>query len=384
MHLTRDIGASLRAGHPWVFSDVVRMPRGMQAGDVATLHAPDGRFLARGLVDPESDLAFRVFTLRRDEGVDGDLLTRRLEAALDLRTSIVSPDISGLRLVHGENDHLPGFQVDRYGSVLSIRSDGRMGLAWEDRVIDRLCALLPSSSAVVARNPHATEGRARLVRGALDGPVTIVEEGRRFLVDVMTGQKTGFFLDQRDNRSRVARLAPDRRVLNLFAYTGGFSVAAALAGARQVHTVDISPAAVELARENFRLNGVNPADHAFTTADAFDVLEEAASRPGEWDVIVVDPPSFASSRRTRTRALGAYRRLNRLAMQALAPGGWLATATCSSHVSESDFLTVLGEAAGEAGRQMTLAGVHGAGADHPVRLGFPEGRYLTFVLGRLH
>lgn len=380
--LTRDVGPSVRAGHPWVFADVLRVPRSCAPGDVADLVDPRGEFVARGVVDPDSPLAFRAMTRQRSEAVDEALLGRRIDAALALRAAAVPPDVTGLRLVHGECDHLPGLQADRYGDVLSIRSDGRVGLAWEGRFVEALGTRI-RPRAIVARNPHASDGQARTLAGDASALVEIREGDRRYLVDVVRGQKTGFFLDQRENRSLVARLAPGQRVLNLFAYTGGFSVAAALAGAREVHTVDVAPAAVDLARENFRLNGLPLQSHLFTEADAFDVLEAAATEPGRWDLIIVDPPSFASSRQTRSRALRAYGRLNRLALRALPPGGWLATATCSSHVDEASFLNMLADAARETGRLLTLATVAGAGPDHPVLPAFPEGRYLTFVLAHV-
>jgi 23S rRNA (cytosine1962-C5)-methyltransferase len=237
--------------------------------------------------------------------------------------------------------------------------------------------------AIVVRNPKVDDSEARVVRGTLGGEVEIKEHGRRFLVDILRGQKTGFFLDQRENRDRVGALAHGRSVLNLFAYTGGFSVAAALGGAKRVTTVDVAAPAVEAARRNFALNGLAAESHEFVAVDVFDLLADLATQPPRFDLIVLDPPSFAASRKMVPRATKAYEKLNELALRALPPGGWLATASCSSHVREADFLAILGEATRRARRNATIASIDGAAADHPIRLGFAEGRYLKFVLLRV-
>lgn len=383
--LTQGIEPAIRAGHPWVFADALRMPAGVADGEVIELHDRDGRFLARGTAEPRSPLAFRVWTLDRDEAVDAALVERRFAAALQLRRELLRPDVTGFRACHGENDALPGLQCDLYGDVASLRTDGALGVAWEERFVAAVERHL-APRAIVVRNPQQQEGEARVVRGrladGLAGEVTIVEHGRKFYVDVLHGQKTGFFLDQRENRDRVAQLARGRRVINLFSYTGGFSVAAAQGGATRVTTVDLAAPAVETARRNFALNGLDPAAHEFLAVDAFDVLAELAAAPPRFDLIVLDPPSFAHSKKTVPRAQKAYEKLNELALKALPSGGWLATASCSSHVREHDFLALLATAAARAGRRVTLASIAGAAPDHPARLGFPEGRYLKFVLLR--
>jgi 23S rRNA (cytosine1962-C5)-methyltransferase len=431
IRLTQGIEASLRGGHPWAFADAVALPPGLADGEVVDLVDRRGEFVARGTVEPRSPLAFRAWTLDPDERVDGALVTRRLAAARSLRRDLLRPDVTGLRICHGENDHLPGLQCDLYGDVASLRTDGAIGVAWEERFVAAVQELL-SPRAIVVRNPLVKDGEARVVAGRMpaaprgghggdpDGEVVIEEHGRRFFVDVLRGQKTGFFLDQRENRDRVAQLARGRRVLNTFAYTGGFSVAAAQGGAAHVTTVDLAAPAVETARRNFALNGLDPSAHAFLAADAFDVLAELAARAegghsprsraddathpprtsaaggaarpaaapvaglpaAPCDLIVLDPPSFAHSRKMVPRAEKAYEKLNELALRALPPGGWLATASCSSHVREADFLGCLATAAARAGRRVTIASITGAAPDHPARLGFPEGRYLKFVLLR--
>jgi 23S rRNA (cytosine1962-C5)-methyltransferase len=415
--LTKPLEDAVRGGHPWIFADAVALPAGAKDGDVAELVDRRGEFLARGTVEPSSPLAFRVWTLEREEKVDGELVRSRLASALAMRRELLRADVTAFRVCHGESDFVPGLQCDLYGDVASLRTDGELGVAWERLFVDAVRDVV-KPRAIVVRNPRTGEGEARLVHGALDaksggagprdGEVVVVEHGRRFVVDVLRGQKTGFFVDQRDNRDRVGAIARGRRVLNLFAYTGGFSVAAALGGATSVTTVDVAAPAIETARRNFLLNGLDPALHEFQVSDAFDVLADLSARAhhvrtnaktvgdergdvatstalgtAPFDLIVLDPPSFAPSRKTVDRGTKAYEKLNELALRSLPRGGWLATASCSSHVSERDFLAIVAEAARRARRDVTIASVSGAGPDHPVRLGFPEGRYLKFVLLRV-
>ena len=384
--LTQGIEGSIRGGHPWVFADALQLPPGAIDGEVVDLFDRGGDFVARGTIEPRSPLAFRAWTLDRDEPVDAALVERRLAAAIALRRELLHPDVTGFRACHGENDHLPGLQCDLYGDVASLRTDGALGVAWEERFVGAVKKLL-APRAIVVRNPQQQDGEARVVHGRIAqgeaGEIEIVEHGRHFLVDVLHGQKTGFFLDQRENRDRVAELARGKRVLNLFGYTGGFSVAAVQGGATRVTTVDLALPAIETARRNFVLNGLDPAAHEFQATDAFDVLAELAAAPPRFDLIVLDPPSFAHSRKTLPRGQKAYEKLNELALKALPSGGWLATASCSSHVREHDFLAFLATAAARTNRRVTLSSIAGAAPDHPARLGFPEGRYLKFVLLRV-
>jgi 23S rRNA (cytosine1962-C5)-methyltransferase len=393
VRLTKPLEEALRGGHPWLFADAVALAPGLRDGEVVDLLDRRGGFLARGTVEPRSPLAFRAWTLAQDEAVDEKLVERRLAEALALRRAILRADLTGFRVCHGESDRIPGLQCDLYGDVASLRTDGDLGAAWESRFVAAVAKVV-APRAIVVRNVKVDEGAARIVAGRIDGQgaeggagrgageVEIVEHGRRFLVDVLAGQKTGFFLDQRENRDRVGAIARGRDVLNLFGYTGGFSVAAALGGARRVTTLDLAAPAVAVARRNFVLNGLDPAAHEFVVRDAFDTLAELAQAPPRHDLIVLDPPSFAPNKRSVARAVKAYEKLNELTLRALPPGGWLATASCSSHVREADFLSILATAASRARRELAIAGLFGAGPDHPIRLGFPEGRYLKFVLAR--
>ena len=211
------------------------------------------------------------------------------------------------------------------------------------------------------------------------GPVAFLEHGARFTADVVIGQKTGFFLDQRDNRARVARLARDRTVLNVFGYTGGFSVAAGRAGARHVTTVDLARPAVDAASAHWRMNGLDPAAHEGVAADAFAVLDEAIAAGRRWDLVVLDPPAFAPSREAAERAMSAYTRMVTAGARVTAPGGICVAASCSAHVDQAAFLALCEEGVAQARRRATVLGVHGQPADHPAPLACPELRYLKAV-----
>jgi 23S rRNA (cytosine1962-C5)-methyltransferase len=287
------------------------------------------------------------------------------------------------RLIHGEGDRMPGLVVDRYGYVGVVRTDGEAASA---RVHDLIDAVWPALSSVgVSTLVHRVGGKGEtprldLLRG--DPPPDVVrvrEHGVPFVVDIGHGQKTGAFLDQRDNRRHVGELARGRRVLNLFSYAGGFSLHAALGGATHVTSVDVATAAHATAQASFRLAGVDPQKHAFVAADARVFLEAARARGDTWDLVVSDPPSFAPSEKAVHRALSAYRALHRACVGVLAPGGMLCASSCSSHVDADAFLTTLDDMA-LAGRILSLVELRGAAPDHPTLPAFPEGRYLKFAV----
>jgi 23S rRNA (cytosine1962-C5)-methyltransferase len=280
---------------------------------------------------------------------------------------------------------MPGFVVDRYGPVAVARADGEGAAA---RMNDLVDALWPALSAVGVRTLVERRGgrperpRLEVLRGP-DPPaaVEVEEHGVPFVVDIAHGQKTGAFVDQRDNRRRVGELARGRRVLNLFAYTGGFSLHAAIGGARHVTSVDTAAAAHATAQASFRLAGLDPRSHAFVTADVEDFLDRARTTGESWDLVISDPPSFASSERAVPRALGAYRALHRACASVLAPAGLFCASSCSSHIDPGLFLDTLDDAT-LGGRTLRLLELRGAGPDHPTLAAFPEGRYLKFaVLG---
>lgn len=367
--------APVRRGHPWVYRDVVhRLP----AGTPVRLADDKGPF-AWGLAD-EGDIAIRVLGVEAPDAPDlPGVLADRILRADRVRTRLLAPPTDCWRVVNAAGDGLPGLVVDRYGDVAILRVYSKAWLPWLEAVVDAIAALPWCTSVARRLGVSNVDGEAGLVplRGPVPPDVVVVNEGAmRLLVRVHEGQKTGMFLDQRAHRAQVGDWAAGRLVANLFAYHGGFSVAAALGGAAFVTTVDVAPEAVEDAKENFRLNGLDPDDHAFEVADVF------AWRPqGRLDLLILDPPSLARGKRSEGAAKSAYRKLHRDLGHVVTRDGLLATSSCTSRLST------------EAWRSAVEDGLQGHGAwswlhvseapvDHPTAAGHPEGRYLKFGLLR--
>jgi 23S rRNA (cytosine1962-C5)-methyltransferase len=394
--LQKDLGRHLRAGHPWVFRRAVeKAPKDLPAGAIVDVVEGE-RFVARGYYDPHSAITVRILTRDKEEAVDGAFFRRRVERALALRRELLS-GTSGYRMVHGESDGLPGVVADRYGSfaVLKLYSAGLT--PYRGLIVEALrdstradgagnsSALFGPLAGIYGRDeiPHDEEddhspAKGRTLWGA-EPPelIAIDEHGLRLLVDVRRGQKTGTFLDQRENRRRVRELAGGRAsVLNCFSYTGGFSVAAALGGGGRVLSVDQDASALDLARANFRENGEDPSRHEFAAADVFDVLGDLKREGRRFDLLILDPPAFAKSQRAVEGALAGYAALNRAALAVLAPGGLLVTASCSARVSAEEFFEAVREAALKARVELQLVEERRQPADHPVSPQFREGRYL--------
>lgn len=374
------------AGHPWLYADAVPAIAGARTGDLVTLLGPGRRKIGDALYDADSPIALRVLGGRKDDPAGPALWRRRVADAWALRHAVL--DLSAtdaFRVLHGEGDRLPGVVADHYAGWLILKLDTP---AWLPHLADLTAALTEvcrprgiffKGLTGERNNPDTPD---RILAG--DPPpdlIPIREHGMHMHVDVRRGQKTGLFLDQRDNRALVRRVARGRAVLNLFAYTGGFSLAAALGGATHVTTVDIARAAVAAARANFAANDLDPDAHAFIAADAFDHLEACAAADESFDLVIVDPPSFAPRRQALAAAESAYARLNAAAIRRVRPGGLVACASCSSHVTMDLFITtILREASRQARRTLRLLEIRHQPADHPSPLHFPEGRYLKFVL----
>jgi 23S rRNA (cytosine1962-C5)-methyltransferase len=388
--LRKNLARSIQAGHPWLYRDAVEIPPGLRTGQVVDLFDSTGRagrFLGRGLYDAESPLALRLYTQSLGEAVDAALVRRRLAAALHARQGAIDPaHTDAFRLCHGEGDLLPGVVIDCYGPVAVVLFDGQAARALLPDVVAAMQELTAPRgiTTLYERNQRRQGGGGQLLYGQLPaGELVVREHDMRFVVDIEHGQKTGLFLDQRENRRLVRRYASGLTVWNGFAYTGGFSVAAALGGARRVVTVDSAAPAVAAARRNFALNQLDPAAHEFYPDDVFVHLQRAAQRGVVYDLVIVDPPSFAATHKSLPAALAAYRDLHRLALGVVAPGGLLAAASCSSHVPETEFLGTISEAAQQGRRRLRVQEIHGQPADHPTLPAFPEGRYLKFILARV-
>ena len=371
-------------GHPWVWrASIDRGLDGVVAGDCVQVIAADGEPIGVGVADPESPIAVRLWTRGRT-AVDAALLDARAGRALAIRDAIGSSDTNAYRLVHGEGDRMPGLVVDRYDSVAVMKTDGVAAGAHAEEFARALWPKLSRAGVSTLVHRVGTKGqqpRLEILRGE-PPPATIDvrEHGVPFVVDLAQGQKTGAFLDQRENRRRVGEISRGRRVLNLFSYAGGFSLRAALGGASHVTSVDIAARAHATAQASFRLAGVDPtANAAFVTAEVHAFLDAAKGRGETWDLIVSDPPSFAPSEKAVPRALSAYRALHRACVDVLSPGGILCAASCSSHVDAGMFMQTLDDAA-LGGRELSVVELSGAGVDHPCVPAFPEGRYLKFAV----
>jgi 23S rRNA (cytosine1962-C5)-methyltransferase len=356
---------------------------GLASGEVVQVVAPGGLAVGQGLCDPGSPIAVRVWTRGR-EALDTSVFQRRIEAAVALRSSLFADGTTdAYRVLHGEGDRTPGFVLDRYGKVAVLRTDGEAAGARAGeigRIAGRALEALGVVSVVHRSGARGQTPHLEPVVGpAPPETVHVREHGVTFVVDLAHGQKTGAFLDQRENRRRVGGLAHGRRVLNLFSYAGGFSLHAALGGATRVTSVDVAAAAHATAQASFLASGVDPRKHAFVTADVQTFLGGAAARGEQWDLVVSDPPSFAPNEKSLARGLASYRALHRGCATVLAPGGVLCAASCSSHVTESEFLKTLDDEA--LGRSdLRVLETFGAGPDHPTLPAFPEGRYLKFVI----
>jgi 23S rRNA (cytosine1962-C5)-methyltransferase len=390
-------------GHPWVFSGAIhKLPAGLTPGDVVSVYDAEERLIGHGFANPRSQIAVRMLTLGElhsgaQPGVAEhtlppaelvtSLINRRIHEASLLRRSIGLPrsDTSAYRLCNSEGDGLPGLSIDLFGDVAAVQFSALGMKLCEDAVYAALRSLpkpptciLESAAGSFAQIEGFTS-QNRVVFGdesLLAGGTLCLENGLRLRIDVRDGQKTGAFLDQRDNRQLLGRYCAGAKVLDVYSYAGGFALQALRQGAVEATCVDISPRALKLCQENAQLNSLGPLQTV--ESDAFRFLEGAT--PLSYDVVVVDPPKFARAQKDLPAALKGYQRLNALAMGAVRRGGLLATSSCSQLVDEQAFLRMLSSAATDAGRRVTVLYRGSQGLDHPVPPSFEEGRYLKFVL----
>ena len=380
--LKKNLSRSIRQGHPWIYRDALDVRVSPEHGALVEVHTRDGRPIARGFWDERSPIAVRVLESggpgHRFADVDS-LLAERLRAALDRRLERLDLSKTNVfRWLHGEGDLLPGVHVDFYADTAVVRFDCDGAGAFYDPFEPRL------RLAARLRLPiRAVLNRSSPKTGASEDEREVLENDVRFVVDLAHGQKGGLFIDQRENRVRVARRARGKSVLDLFGYTGGFALHAAVAGARSTDTVDMAKPAIEAARRNFELNNL-PMDRArFHALDVFAFLTAAIERGDRWDIVISDPPSFARNKNAAPAARRAYKRLHKLASAVTAQGGLLCAASCSSHIGNDDFLASIEAGVRDAGRHWVLEARHGAAFDHPVLPTFPEGDYLKFAMGRV-
>jgi 23S rRNA (cytosine1962-C5)-methyltransferase len=393
LRVTATAETILRSGHPWLFADSVReQNRPGQLGELAVIFDRNDKFLAVGLFDPGSTIRVRVLHTGKPATIDTPWWQERLTHTLARREGLFDAQTNGYRCINGESDGWPGLVVDRYDATFVLKFFTAAWLPRLDEVVGYLRAALHPHRLVLrlsrniqslAKEDWRRDDGQLLLGETPEGPVTFLESGLRFESDVLRGQKTGFFLDQRENRRHVESLARGRDVLNAFGFTGGFSLYAARGGAKSVTDLDLSEYALAGARRNFALNqavpGVAGCRHDGIRADAFDWLAADPSRT--FDLIVLDPPSLAKREAERARALGAYRRLNADALRWLAPGGVLVAASCSAHVSTEEFFGTVRQAARESGRVFTEWQTTAHAPDHPAT--FPEAWYLKAIYLRV-
>lgn len=399
LHITRDAERHLRGGHPWLFTDsILRQSHEGKPGDLAVVFDHKRRFLAIGLYDPTSPIRLRILHQGTPVTIDHQWFYEKISTIAQLRQPLIPDErataerateerTTGYRLVHGENDGFPGCVVDRFDSSLVVKL---YTAAWVPHLVDLLAALQsvqPAERIILRMSRNVQNQPAHLygleegmiLMGApLTGPIVFLENGLRFEADPIHGQKTGFFLDQRENRARVETLAAGKQVLNVFAYTGGFSLYAARGGATAVTSLDISRPALDGAERNFALNGdvatVAAANHRLLVGDAFALLQQLAKAGERYDLVIIDPPAFAKRQTEVEGALKAYAQLARLGLGVLRAGGTIVLASCSSRVGAAGFVANAQHAAAQVRRPLEIFAQTGHALDHPV--GFAEGAYL--------
>lgn len=383
---------SLLNRHPWVFSGAVARIDGQpRPGDTVDVLAADGRWLARGAYSPHSQIRVRAWSFEQTEAIDPGFFQRRLQQALDLRRqNLADTHTNACRLVAGESDGLPGLIVDRYDRwvVCQFLSTGTE--RWKSIIVECLDDLVPNLLGIYERSDVDIRKKEGLVlaTGRLSGAeppdqVDIQENGCRYRVDVKNGHKTGFYLDQRDNRACVAAYAKGADMLNGFAYTGSFAVAALKAGAAHVVNIDASASALELARAHVALNDLDSARVDHVIGDVFNLLRRYRADDRTFDVIVLDPPKFVHAKGALMRASRGYKDINRLAFELLRPGGTLFTFSCSGLMGRDLFQKIVADAALDAGRHAVILHWLNQSPDHPTALNFPEGSYLKGLVCRV-
>ncbi len=376
----------LANGHLWVYEgEITRIDGSVDDGGIVDVRTAHGRWVGRGFLNRRSTLTVRLLTYEHEQ-IDEAFFQRRLEAAIAYRRRVVE-DATAYRLVYGEGDLLPGLIIDRYADVLVVQTL-TFGMELRKALLVNLLTGLLRPVAIYERNDPAVrrlEGlpaRAGWLHQEADPLIEIHEGPARLLVDVARGQKTGFFLDQRENRAAVATYLDGAEVLDAFCYTGAFAVHAATAGARRVHAVDSSEEAIDFARRNAALNGLTDRT-TFVVGNVFDVLRELVTRRQQFDAVILDPPAFARTKDALPRAIGGYKEINLRALKLLHPGGLLVSCSCSYHMNVGLLQEVVASAAADAHRRVRIIERRGQARDHPVHPAMPETAYLTCLIAEV-
>jgi len=381
--LTKRVGP-IRGRHPWVFSGALKnIPDGIKSGTPIKLYDESNFFLAQGYFSSYAQIAVRLWSWDEKDEIDEDFFVKKIQDAFELRQELVADKkTNSFRVVNSENDLLPGLIVDKYDDYLSVQFHNLGIVAWKKEIVSALSKVLKPKGIYERSDVGNREKEGGASTGVLAGKVPekveIMENGYKFNVDVINGQKTGFFLDQRDKRNALQKYCKGKKVLNCFSYTGGFSVYAMGALAKKVVSVDSSQAALDVAKENMKLNGFDAKKVEFICEDVKKFIQPE-NTDFDFDVIVLDPPAFVKDRHKIKEGLQGYRKINEAAIRALPANGILVTASCSQHVSLLDFRHMLSEAAGRAGRTVQVLETYTHGIYHPELAAFTEGEYLKCV-----
>lgn len=391
IYLTPAAARAVRSGHPWLFDQgIQRQSHEGQAGDLAVLFDNQRRFVAIGLYDPNSPIRVKVLHQGQPVTIDESWFTMQIAQSVRRRASLLTAQTTACRLIHGENDGLPGLVLDRYDQTGVLKLYTPAWLPHLAVVAKAINAAAPLERLVLRLSRTMQAAASGLDDGLVvwgspvEGPVRFRENGLLFTADVVQGHKTGFFLDQRDNRAKVGAMSRGRRVLDVFAYNGGFSLYAARGGASSVTSLDVSEPALQVARHHFELNKdvaeIAAAEHHLLIGDAFTTLADLALEGQRFDLVNIDPPSFAKSQSEISRALNAYSRLVSLGLAVLAPGGILVISSCSSRVTADQFFNLVQQTARQEGRPLRELARTGHAPDHPIS--FPEGAYLKCIFAQ--
>jgi 23S rRNA (cytosine1962-C5)-methyltransferase len=366
--------------HHWIFSGAISSLPQFTDGDILPVYSAGNEMLGHAYFNSRTSISGRVLSFGEADPIES--LKNNLKSAIKFRAAFFSENTSAYRLINSEGDKIPGLIVDKYGETLVLQISTLGIEKLKNIIVETLVAELKpkcvyEKSDLPSRREEGLKNQEGILYGEMPGDQIILENNLKFKVNLVKGQKTGFFLDQREMRSLVKKLGKKKRVLNCFGYTGGFSVYAAAGGATKVDTVDISVEAVELAKENFLLNNLVTKNSDFIAADAFDFLRESELN---YDLIILDPPAFAKKKADIIPACRGYKDLNRIALQKIPSSSLLLTSSCSYHVDEKLFQQVIFQAAREANRRVRLIGRHILAPDHPINIFHPEGEYLKSLI----
>ncbi len=381
---------SLLRRHPWVFASAIKHQKGRaNLGDTVDIFSSEGKWLAKGAWSPKSQIQLRVWSFNQEEVIDNAFFLRKIEQAYQGRLHFIHKHgLTGYRLIAAESDGLPGITIDRYENVLVCQLLSAGGEKHRSKIVWALNKLFPECavyerSDVAVRAKEGLEQVTQVLSGEVPDEVTIEENGVKILVNIKQGHKTGFYLDQRDNRFIAASYAKDKHVLNCFCYTGTFGSYALAAGASKVTNLDVSDLALETARRNAEINQLDLSRCEFLNKDVFEALREYRDQGVQFDQIILDPPKFVDSKASLNRACRGYKDINMLAMQILKPNGILCTFSCSGLMPQDLFQKVVADAALDAGREVQFIERLSQAGDHPVAACYPEGYYLKGLVARV-